>query len=173
MTNTAAPVSLILLGSQTIWAHSEFIRRATDPSIPSIEDMGVHHRRADILMSQKLLNCPDVVAVLEQMGGEGVPECVHGIRILVVAGLALPNQPLTPRRAQQAAPLRFRYHNDRQSSYPHHSLKSLFKIASVTPFLRNDTSFLRRLTTAAILPDLQGPVKVRWNPPVPTTIDQH
>jgi hypothetical protein len=48
-----------------------------------------------------------------------------------------------------------------------------FKIASVTPFLRNDTSFLRRPTTAAILPDLQGPVKVRWNPPVPTTIDQH
>jgi len=49
---------------------------------------------------------------------------VHGIRILVGAGLALPNQPLTPRRAQQAAPLRFRYHNGRQSSDLHHSLKS-------------------------------------------------
>jgi hypothetical protein len=47
------------------------------------------------------------------------------------------------------------------------------QIASVTPFLRNDTSFLRCPTTAAILPDLQGPVKVRWNPPVLTTIDQH
>jgi len=34
-------------------------------------------------------------------------------------------------------------------------------------------SVLKRLTTAAILPDLQGPVKVRWNPPMPTTIDQH
>ena len=40
MTNTAVPVSLILLESQRIWAHSELIRRATDPSAPSIEDMG-------------------------------------------------------------------------------------------------------------------------------------
>jgi hypothetical protein len=35
-----------------------------------------------------------------------------------------PTRPLTPRRAQQAAPLRFRYHDDRQSSSPHHSLKT-------------------------------------------------
>jgi hypothetical protein len=34
-------------------------------------------------------------------------------------------------------------------------------------------SVLRRPTIAAILPDLQGPVKVRWNAPVPTTIDRH
>jgi len=32
---------------------------------------------------------------------------------------------------------------------------------------------LRRLTTAAILLDLQGLIKVRGNPPVPTNIDQH
>ena len=173
MTNTAAPVSLIPLGSQTIWAHAEFIRRAADPSTAPIEDVSIHHRGAYILISQKLLHRPNIIAILQKVGGEDMSERVHGIRILVGAGLALPNQPLTPRRAQQAAPLRFRCHNDRQSSYPHHSLKSLFKIASVTPFLRNDTSLLRRLTTAAILPDLQGPVKVRWNPPVPTTIDQH
>ena len=49
---------------------------------------------------------------------------VHGIMLLVGAGLALPNQASDPRRAQQAAPLRFRYHHDRQSRYPHHFLKS-------------------------------------------------
>ncbi len=141
MTNTAAFVSLILLGSQTVWAHAELIRRAADPSTAPIEDVSIHHRSADILMSQKLLHRPNIIAILQKVGGEGVSKRVHGIRILVGAGLALPNQPLTPRRAQQAAPLRFRYHNDRQPSYPHHSLKSLFKIASVTPFLRNHTSF--------------------------------
>jgi len=59
---------------------------------------------------------------------------VHGIMLLVGAGpvlslskgLPCPTRPLTPRRAQQAAPLRFRHHNDRQSHYPHHSLKSPF-----------------------------------------------
>ena len=69
--------------------------------------MRVHHRRADILMSQKLLQRPNIIAILQKVGGEGVSERVHGIRILAGAGFALPNQPLTPRRAQQAAPLRF------------------------------------------------------------------
>ncbi len=63
MTNTAAPASLILLGSQTIWAYSVLIRRATDPSTPSIEDVGIHHRGAHIPVSEQLLDCPDVVAV--------------------------------------------------------------------------------------------------------------
>ncbi len=45
MSNTAAPVSLILLGSQAIWAPSELIRRATDPSTPSIENVGIERRR--------------------------------------------------------------------------------------------------------------------------------
>ena len=51
---------------------------------------------------------------------------VHGIMILVGAGLDLPKtRPLTSRRAQQAAPLRSKSHNDRHSRDPHHSLKSL------------------------------------------------
>jgi hypothetical protein len=37
MTNTAAAVSLILLGPQTIWAHSEYIGRASHASSPSIQ----------------------------------------------------------------------------------------------------------------------------------------
>ena len=72
MTNTAAPVSLILLGSQTIWAHSELIRRATDPSTPLIEDMGIHHRGAYIPVSQQLLNCPDFVAIFQDVSGKKV-----------------------------------------------------------------------------------------------------
>src|SRR3972149_3569987 len=52
---------------------------------------------------------------------------VHGIMLLVGAGLALPKtRPLTSRRAQQAAPLRSKSHNDRHSRDPHHSLKSLY-----------------------------------------------
>ena len=43
MTNTAAPGTLILLGSQTNWAYSEFIRRATDPLSPAIHLVGVDH----------------------------------------------------------------------------------------------------------------------------------
>jgi hypothetical protein len=34
--------------------------------------MGVDHRRADIPVSQELLDRPDVVAVFEEMGGEGM-----------------------------------------------------------------------------------------------------
>lgn len=65
MSNTAAPVSLILLGSQAIWAPSELIRRATDPSTPSIENVGIHHRGAYVPVSKQLLNRPDVIAVFQ------------------------------------------------------------------------------------------------------------
>jgi hypothetical protein len=81
MTNTAAPVSLILLESQTVWAHAELIHRATDPSTLSIEDVGVDHRRADILMSQKLLHRPVIMAILQKVGGEGVSEGVAACRL--------------------------------------------------------------------------------------------
>ena len=36
--------------------------------------MGVNHSGADILMPQKLLNRPNVVAVLKEMSGEAVSE---------------------------------------------------------------------------------------------------
>ncbi len=87
MTNTAAPVSLILLGSQTIWAYSEVIGRATDPSISPIGDVGVHHRGAYIPASEQLLNCPDaclcvarrqVVGAFKRIRGRGVSEGVAG-----------------------------------------------------------------------------------------------
>ena len=54
--NTAAAVSLILLGLQTIWAHSECISRAPHTSPPSIENVGIYHRGAYIPAAQKLLD---------------------------------------------------------------------------------------------------------------------
>ncbi len=56
---------LILSGSQTIWARSQLIGRAPDLSAPSIQDMGIHHRRADVLVPQEFLNRPDVIAILK------------------------------------------------------------------------------------------------------------
>jgi len=38
--------------------------------------MGVDHRRLDALVTQQLLHGPDVIAVQEQVGGEGVPQSV-------------------------------------------------------------------------------------------------
>jgi hypothetical protein len=38
--------------------------------------MGVDHCRLDALVTQQLLHGPDVIAVQEQMGGEGVPQSV-------------------------------------------------------------------------------------------------
>ena len=38
--------------------------------------MGVDHRRPDILVAEKLLNRPDVVARHEQMGREGMAKGV-------------------------------------------------------------------------------------------------
>ena len=70
MVKTAAPVSLIPLGSQRIWAFSEFIGRAANETPPTVQNVGVFHGRADILVPQEFLNRPDIAPFLEQMGGE-------------------------------------------------------------------------------------------------------
>ncbi len=36
--------------------------------------MRVNHRRAHVLMAEQFLDGPDVVALLQEMGREGVPE---------------------------------------------------------------------------------------------------
>ncbi len=46
------------------------IRRATDTSSTSVQNMGIDHCRANVLVSQEFLHGADVVAVGEQMGGE-------------------------------------------------------------------------------------------------------
>jgi len=43
--------------------------------------VGVDHRRLQIHMSQQLLDGPDVMAVLQQMGGERMAQCVYCARL--------------------------------------------------------------------------------------------
>ena len=38
--------------------------------------MGIDHGRTDVLMPKEFLDRPDIVAVLKQMGGKGMPEGV-------------------------------------------------------------------------------------------------
>jgi len=54
------------------------VHRAPNPRRPAVEDMSIDHCGSDIPVSQKLLDCPDVVAGFEEMSGEGVAEGVAG-----------------------------------------------------------------------------------------------
>lgn len=60
------------------------VRGAAHRAAPPVQDMGVDHRGAHILVAQELLDGPDVVAILEEVGGKGVSERVRG------AGFAMP-----------------------------------------------------------------------------------
>jgi len=51
---------------------------ARDASRAAVEDVGVDHRGAHVLVTEQLLNGADVAPVLEQMGGEGMTEAVRG-----------------------------------------------------------------------------------------------
>jgi hypothetical protein len=66
--------------SDAFWplACSQPVHRAPDAEPPAVEDVGIDHRRGHIPMSQQLLDRTDIVAVLEQMGGERVPQAVAG-----------------------------------------------------------------------------------------------
>jgi hypothetical protein len=54
------------------------IRRAPDAETAPIENVGVDHRRSDASVAEELLHRSDVVAVFEQVCGEGVPKSVAG-----------------------------------------------------------------------------------------------
>src|SRR5512139_3074985 len=54
------------------------VHRAPYTPTAPVQDMGVDHRRADIPVSEQFLYRPDVVAILEQMSGEGVAEGMAG-----------------------------------------------------------------------------------------------
>jgi hypothetical protein len=45
---------------------------ASDAPAASIQDMGVNHRGTNVVVSEKLLNCPDIITVFQQVGREGV-----------------------------------------------------------------------------------------------------
>jgi hypothetical protein len=55
---------------------SEPIHRAPDAATAPIEDVGVDHCSVDVPMAQELLDRPDVVAILQQVGRKGVAEGV-------------------------------------------------------------------------------------------------
>jgi len=44
--------------------------------------MGVDHRGLDILVTEEFLDCPDIVAIFEEVGGEAVAEGVRGDRFV-------------------------------------------------------------------------------------------
>ena len=56
------------------------VKRAADAAAAAVQDVGVDHRGADVAVAQQLLDGSDVVAALQQVGGEGVAERVTGCR---------------------------------------------------------------------------------------------
>ena len=55
------------------------VEGTADASRRAIENVGLDHRRAHVLVPEKFLAGPNVVADLEQVRSEGVPECVRGV----------------------------------------------------------------------------------------------
>jgi hypothetical protein len=47
-----------------------------------LENMGVDHGGFDILVPKQLLDSADIVAILEEVGGEGMPEGVGGDKFI-------------------------------------------------------------------------------------------
>ena len=56
----------------------EAVHRTADAQAPTVQDVGVNHRRADIRVAEELLDGADVVAGFEEMGRERVAEGVTG-----------------------------------------------------------------------------------------------
>ncbi len=52
--------------------HNQTINGAPYASTVAVQDVGVHHRSADVTVAEELLDGPDVVAILEQVRGERV-----------------------------------------------------------------------------------------------------
>src|SRR4051812_5007984 len=71
------------------WRSSELkqLERALDLPDGVQGDPGVARRRGDLPMPQQVLDHPDVDALLEQVGGEAVPQGVHGHRLVEPGGL--------------------------------------------------------------------------------------
>ena len=59
-------------------AGQQVVRGAADTRRSPVQHVGVDHRRIDVFVSEQLLHGADVVAVFEQVSGEGVPEGVAG-----------------------------------------------------------------------------------------------
>lgn len=56
----------------------EAVHRAADAEWAAVQDVGVDHRRGDVLVAEQFLDRADVLAVLEEVGGEGMAQGVTG-----------------------------------------------------------------------------------------------
>ena len=68
-------------GGSRVPSQADPVGGASDPAGSTVHDMGVDHGRADVTMTEKLLDRPDVVVVLQKVRREGVAE---SIRILLM-----------------------------------------------------------------------------------------
>jgi hypothetical protein len=61
---------------QTVYVVLQGVKRAADALAAAVEHVGVDRGGTHILVTEELLDGPDVVARLQQMSGEGMPEGV-------------------------------------------------------------------------------------------------
>ena len=71
------------MGAARQWGYgwrvlAQVIKRATHGEAALFEDVGVNHGCFDILVAEQLLNRADIVAILQEMGGEAMAEGVAG-----------------------------------------------------------------------------------------------
>jgi hypothetical protein len=55
---------------------SECVGGAANASRSTVEDMGVNHRRFDVVMAQEFLDRSDIVTAFQQVSCEGMPKRV-------------------------------------------------------------------------------------------------
>ncbi len=65
-------VGLFRLPSEALQAKTKSIGRVVDSPPASVQYMGVDHRRADIFVTQQLLDPPNILPVLQEVGRIGV-----------------------------------------------------------------------------------------------------
>jgi hypothetical protein len=69
------------IGIKTSAVTSKSIDWAANTSRSAVEDMGIDHRRFNIIMPQKFLHRSYIVPALEQVSRKRMPECVASRRI--------------------------------------------------------------------------------------------
>ena len=65
------------IGDRGLW-----IERALDGFCAALEDMGIDHSGFNVFVAEQFLHSSDIVAILEEVGGEGMPEGVGGDKFI-------------------------------------------------------------------------------------------
>lgn len=63
------------------------IERAADAEPGFVQDVGVNHGGGDVFVAEEFLDGANIIAALDEMGGEAVPECVTAGRFRNPSGL--------------------------------------------------------------------------------------